>query len=210
MASPMPLLAPVTMATFPSSSRSIDGHSPWSDEPGEDGVGDVAPAVVDGQRVPAPLELLELGDRRGVPVLLEGRPGDHVGHGVVLRSGDEQQRPAVGVLGVDLGLGVHVEVRGGRLEQRPGRRRDRPPFVQRVGLLLAHRVAETEAELLARQGDGPVPVGRVAQRREAGPQLRQRQRQDALDLGGVDRDGRRTDALPEQLLGDAARRTSGR
>ena len=44
----------------------------------------------------------------------------------------------------------------------------------------------------------------IAQRGQTGPQLRERQRQHALDLCGVDRDGGRGQVLTEQLLGDEA------
>ena len=45
-------------------------------------------------------------------------------------------------------------------------------------------------------------VRRVAQCREPGAELGERERQHALDLGGVDGDRRRADALAEQLLGE--------
>jgi hypothetical protein len=41
-------------------------------EPGQGGVGDVAPAAVDREGVRAVGEFLDVGDRVGMPVLLEG------------------------------------------------------------------------------------------------------------------------------------------
>src|SRR5580700_3186006 len=75
-------------------------------QPGQGGVGDLFPAAVDGEGVTAVLELLELGDRGGVAVLLQGGPGGDVRDGVVFGPGDEQQRTAGLVPGVDLGLRV--------------------------------------------------------------------------------------------------------
>src|SRR6478609_8098446 len=196
IARPMPRLAPVTTAIRPSRSRfmrsfavspsaagprSRDGPAgigpqcPSSDpaaaQPVQHGVGDVPPAVVDGERVTAALELLEVGHRGGVPVLLEGRPGDDIGHGVVGGAGDEQQRAAGLVAGVDRGLRVHDEVGRRGLEQWPGRRGDRPRAEQLGRLLLGQRVPEPEPELLLGQLDRPVQVRRIAQRGQAGAQL---------------------------------------
>src|SRR5580693_2903686 len=53
-------------------------------QPGHAGVGDLAPAVVDGQGVTTVAELLQVGDGGGVPVLLHRGLGDGLGHGVVL------------------------------------------------------------------------------------------------------------------------------
>ena len=47
-------------------------------------------------------------------------------------------------------------------------------------------------------------VGGVSQSGQGRAELGQRQRQDALDLGGVYGDGGGADALAEQLLGDQA------
>src|SRR3954453_9413705 len=71
-----------------------DGLERVAAQPGEHVVGDVTPAVVDGQRVRPVGELRDVGDRVGVPVLLEGGPGDGLGYGVVLAPRDEEQRPA--------------------------------------------------------------------------------------------------------------------
>jgi hypothetical protein len=86
-------------------------------EPVEDRLGHLAPALVDGQRVPAAFELLELGDRGRVPVLLEGGAGYHIRNGVIGGPGHEQQGPTPLVRGVDRSLGVHHEVRRRGLEQ---------------------------------------------------------------------------------------------
>ncbi|CAG6397802.1 hypothetical protein SCOCK_60135 [Actinacidiphila cocklensis] len=154
--------------------------------------------------MPAVGEGHELGDRLGMPVLLERGEGDGLGDGVVLAAGHQQHRAAPGVRGVDLRRRVRVEVRRGGLEQRLARRRDGPPREQRVGLLLGHGVAEREAELLGGQGHRAVLVRRVPEHRQRRSQRGQRQRQDPLDLGGVDRHGGRGQVLAEQLLGDHA------
>jgi hypothetical protein len=92
-----------------------------SDEPLDElerRVGDQSPAAVDRERVTAVRQLDDLGDTRIAPLLLERGIGDRPRHGAVLFPGDDQQRTAVGVLGVDLRLGPRVQVGRGRLEQR--------------------------------------------------------------------------------------------
>ena len=79
-----------------------------------------------------------------------------------------------------------------------------------VRLLLRERVAEAVPELLGGQRHGPVLVGRVLEDRQRRVQRRQRQRQNALDLGGVDRD-RRADRSPSRAASRRSfRRRSGR
>src|SRR5262245_44105228 len=70
----------------------------------ERGVGDLAPAAVDRQRVSAVRDLLDLGHALVALLPLERRVGDRPGDGVVLLAVDDQQRPAVGVLRVRLRL----------------------------------------------------------------------------------------------------------
>ena len=126
-------------------------------EPLEHRFGDLVPTIVDGERVAAGLELLEFGDSGGIPVLLERGPGDDIGHGVVGGSGDEQQRSARGVRGVDLGLRMQHEVGCGGLEQGSRGRRNRPLVEQFGGFRFAERIAESEAEL-ARSEPEPEPL----------------------------------------------------
>ena len=112
-------------------------------------VGDLLPAVVDGERVAAVLELDDLGDRVLVaPLALERRVADRPRHGVVLGARDDEQRAAVGVLGLDLHLGPRVEVGARGLEEREPGGRDRERVVELVRLVLAHHVGERVAELL--------------------------------------------------------------
>src|SRR6516162_7813596 len=76
MARPIPLLPPVTTARRPARPRSIaclpEALQALLVQPGQAGVGDLAPAGVDGQGVTAVGELHQVGDGLGVPVLLEG------------------------------------------------------------------------------------------------------------------------------------------
>jgi hypothetical protein len=102
----------------------------------QDAVRDLFPATVDREGVAAVLELLELGHRGRVPVLLEGGAGGDVGDGMVFDPGDEQQRTSGLVAGVDLRLRVEGEVSRRGLEQRPGRRGNRPLVEQLGGLFL--------------------------------------------------------------------------
>src|SRR3984957_4964435 len=132
-ASPMPLPAPVTTATLPARLRSMGSLLArfWSGRGGigraeapdelERGLRHLAPAVVDGQRVPPALHLGYLGHVRVPLLLLVGGVRDRPGHGVVVAAADEQHRAAARVLGVDLRLGPRVEVGRRRLEERqPG------------------------------------------------------------------------------------------
>src|SRR6478609_1187517 len=102
IARPMPLLAPVTTAIDPSSPRSMTSET-LIFEPDQDGVGHLSPPMVDRERVPATLELLELGHRGRLAVLLEGRSSDDVRHRMVLEPRDEEKRPASLVAGLDGG-----------------------------------------------------------------------------------------------------------
>src|SRR5258708_7688134 len=71
---------------------------------------DVAPALVDGQRMPAVWDLRKLGDPPVVLLALERRMRDGAGNRIVLSARDDQQRPAVRIAGVNAGLRPRVEV----------------------------------------------------------------------------------------------------
>src|SRR5205823_4398933 len=94
---------------------------PWLCEPSDEVEGDlcdVAPTVVDRQRVPAAGDLDGLR-HTGISLLaLERRLGDRSRHGVVVLAVDDEQRAAVGILRVDLRLGPRIQVRRRRLEER--------------------------------------------------------------------------------------------
>jgi AAA+ ATPase superfamily predicted ATPase len=87
-------------------------------QPGQGEVGDLAPSVIEDERVPAVRERVVVGDRARAGVELVGGPGDHLRHGVVLAAASDQQRPAVPLAGVDGSRGRLLEVRGRGLEQR--------------------------------------------------------------------------------------------
>src|SRR6478609_9099284 len=94
-ASPMPLLAPVTIATRPARPSSTRSEL-LIRQPAEYRLGDVAPAAVNGQGVPPPLELPELSDRRG-PLLLISGLEDHTVPDVVTRSTLKQYRSSTAI-----------------------------------------------------------------------------------------------------------------
>ena len=73
-------------------------------------VGDLTPAAVDDEPMPAVGDLDDLRDCLVALLPLVGRVRDRPGRGVVLLAGDDQQRSPVGVVAVDLGA-----VRGFRL-----------------------------------------------------------------------------------------------
>src|SRR6266566_6087218 len=146
---------------------------------GQGGVTDLAPAAVDDQGVPAARDRDGLGHPRVAALLFVDGVGDGRRGGVVLLAGDDQHRPAVGVLAVGLGFGEGVEVGGGRLEQRGAGGGDGERCVQLLGFLLADGVGEGVAELVEGQWHGSVVVGGIAQDRRGGPQRGDRQRQHA-------------------------------
>src|SRR5258708_37625716 len=100
-------------------------------------VGHLAPARIDDERVPAVGQLDDLGHPRVALLLLVGSFSNRRRDGVILYAFDDQKRAALGVLGVDLGLGPGVEVLSGSLGNSLARAGDRAGLVQRPGLLLA-------------------------------------------------------------------------
>ena len=128
----------------------------------------------------------DLGHALVALLLLVGGVGDRPRDRVVLLAGDDQQRPAVGVLAVDLRLGPRVEVGGGGLEERRPGGGHGVGVVELLGLVLADRVGEAEAELLVGQRDGAVAVGGVGEDRRRRLQRGDRQRQDAAEGRGID------------------------
>ena len=108
--------------------RLFDIRIPLLDEAPEEcerRVGDVSPAAVNGQRVPA------IGDRDNlsnadIPLLaLERRVRDLPRNRVVLLARDDQQRPALRALDVDIRLRPWVEVGGRGLKDGRARRSNR-------------------------------------------------------------------------------------
>src|SRR5439155_25773463 len=100
-----------------------------------------------------------------VLLLVVGGVWDRRWDRVILLARDDQERPAVGILGVDLGFGPGVEVRRRRLEERDARRRYGEVLVQLLSLILADGVGEGVAELLVGQRDRPVAVEGIAKHR---------------------------------------------
>jgi hypothetical protein len=76
--------------------------------------------------------------------------------------------------------------------------------MQRVGLGGLECVAEAVPELFGRERAGAVFVRGVLEDGKGGTQRGERQRENALDLSGVDRDRRGAEVLSQQLLGDHA------
>src|SRR2546428_14189592 len=75
------------------------------------------PAAVDHERVPPVGYLDDLGHRLVVLLLLEVTIGNGPWRRGVLLAGDDEHRPAIGVLGIHLRLGPGVDVGGGRLKE---------------------------------------------------------------------------------------------
>src|SRR5260370_4341195 len=128
-------------------------------------VGDFAPTVVDDERVAVAGYLGDLGHALVVLLVLVGGFGDRRWNRVVLLAGDDQERPAVGVFGVDFRLGPGVEVFGCRLEERRAGGRHREGLVEFLGLVFADGVGEGVAKLLVGQRNRAVAVRRIAKRR---------------------------------------------
>ena len=123
---------------------------------GESGVGDFAPAVVDGERVAATGDLDDLGDALVALLLLV--EAFAIAQGTVWSFSPEMisSGPRSGFLVVDLRLGPRVEVGGRGLEERRARGRHRVGVVELLGLVLADGVGERVAELLVGQRDRAV------------------------------------------------------
>src|SRR6478672_12351138 len=169
--------------------------------------GDLLPAAVDRQRVTTPRNLYDLGYACVVVLQQERRVRDRPWHRVVLLAGDDEQRAAVWVLGVDLHFGPRVEVRGRRLEERCTGRRDRERLVELLRFLLADRVGERVAELLVRERHGTMAVGRVAEDGERRTECGDREGQHTAERSGIARDGRhRARASRENLREQATER----
>src|SRR5262249_40615186 len=125
--------------------------------------GDLPPAGVDRQRVPATLHLHDLGHALVALLLLVGRVRDRPGDRLVRVGRDDQHGPPLRVLRVDLRLRPRIEVRGRRLEERLAGAGYGVAEVQLLRLVLADRVREAVSELLVAQRDRAVPVRGVAQ-----------------------------------------------
>src|SRR5947209_13251402 len=99
-------------------------HDPAvSDEPLDEAEGRVRhlfPAGVDCEGMAAVRDLGDLGNSGVVALLLERRVDDRPGNRMVLLTGDQQHRPPLGILGIDLVLRPRVEVGGSRLEEDLG------------------------------------------------------------------------------------------
>src|SRR4029077_10482841 len=103
----------------------------------------------------------DLGRALVVQLLLVGGVGDRRWDRVVFSAGNDQERSAVGVLGVDLRLRPRVDVGYRRLKERHARRRHREGLVQLLGLILADRVGEGVAELVVGKRNRAIAVERV-------------------------------------------------
>src|SRR5882762_10322343 len=114
-----PLMVASTLAMYAESAETprsgLAGPRGLTDEAADEGQGDVAnlaPAAVDDERVPAVGDHDGLGDAGVAALLLVDGVGDGRRGCVVLLAGDDQHRPAVGVLAVGPGFGEGVEVGG--------------------------------------------------------------------------------------------------
>src|SRR3954447_19758880 len=211
-ASPMPLLAPVTTATLPSSSRSmaLDRRAgagrgrriEHAVEPAVDRLGDLLPALADHEQVRSALELEVVGLRGRALVLLVLGLGDGRRHRVVLVGPDDQQRRALLVLEVHLGARVQREVGEPGLVEDAAGLGHRVALVGRRGVLLAERVREPVGELVGREGDDAVARRRMRQRGGRRLQRGERQDEDALRGRRAERHARAAEAAIEQQLDD--------
>src|SRR5436309_6821212 len=172
-------------------------------------VGDLALTAVDRERVPAVWDPRDLGDT-GVPsLLLVRRVDDCPRHRVILLTGYEQQRAAVGTLAVDLRRGPRIEVGARGLEQRSAGRRDVERLVQLLRLVLAQAVGPAVLELLDAECDGTVPIGGVPEHWRGGLQRGDRKRKHAAKGRRIDRNGgRRQPASGDDLRQQPAERVT--
>src|SRR6266566_7499171 len=143
------------------SSRACDLDEPLDKR--ERRLGNFPPAAVDHERVPTVGHLDDLGDTRISLLALERRVRDRPRHGVVFLAGDNQHRPAIWIVRVDLCFGPWIQVCGRGLEERYSGGWYRKGLIEILGLCFAHRVREAKAELLERQRDRAVAIGGVAE-----------------------------------------------
>ncbi len=160
--------------------------------------------MVDRQRVPTPRDLDDLGHAFVALLTLERGLRDRGRHRVVLGARDDQQRPPVRVLALDLRLGPRVQVRGGGLEDRLTGGRHAVRVVELLRLVGVDRVREGIAELLEGQRHRTMPIRGVAQHGRGRLQRRNRQRQDAPERRRVDGHGRRRGAAARHDLCEQA------
>src|SRR5262245_2131815 len=171
---------------------SVRTSSPRTDRLGESldevecRLGDLLPAVVDGQRVAAVGHLLDLGDARVALLPLVGGVGDRPGNRVVLLPVEDQQRAPIGVLRVDLRLGPRVEVGVGHLGQGDPRPGHVVGIVKALRLVLIEGVRPAVLELVEGERDGAAPIPGVQQERSNPPEHGEGQRQDAAKHARVD------------------------
>ena len=149
--------------------------------------GHLAPAAVDGERVTAVGDLFDLGDSGVVPLALERCVCDRPRHRVVFLSIEDQQRPAIRVLGVQLCLGPRVQIGVGHLHQRHAWRRHVVGLVQPLGLLVVEGIRPAVLELVQGESDGAAPVQGVSKHGARRPQRCDRQRQHTAKRSGIDR-----------------------
>ncbi len=117
-----------------------------------------------------------LGGFGVLELLLVAAVGECPGGGGVVGARDDQQRPPVGVLDVDAGVPTEHEVGETGLKEGFSGRRYVVGVVELAGLGLVEVVGPAVLELLERQSDGLVTVGRIAQHRRPGLECAQRQR----------------------------------
>src|SRR5437870_13694321 len=127
-------------------------------EPGRAVLGELAPTAVDGERVPAAREPLELRDRWRLAICRERALHQDRRHRVVPLPREEQQRAAACVPHVDLRRRLRVEGRRRGLEDDPAWTGHGVPGGELLRLLLGERVGESEAELVLGQGDSALEI----------------------------------------------------
>src|SRR4051794_30198583 len=100
-------------------------------------VGDLAPAAIDRERMPAVRDPRDLGDTGVTSLLVVRRVDDCPRHRVIAFARDEQQWSAFGILAVDLRLGPRIDVGARGLEQRSAGGRDVERLVEFLRLVIA-------------------------------------------------------------------------
>ena len=155
--------------------------------------------------VGASRELLVVGDRLGVAVVLGVRPVHRGRHDVVVAPRQEQQGGTFVVVVVDPRLlRSRLEVGENAAPEDAAVGGDVVALVEGLGLLVGERVGEGVPPLLKRQPDSLVPVGRALQHRERRLHLRERHHAHALGRRRVQCDPSSADTVVEEDLGEGA------
>ncbi len=128
----------------------------------ERGFGHFTPAMINGKRVAPIQNLLDLGYGGILLLLLERGIGNRPRYRVVFLAGNDEQRPTLRILNINLGFCPRVQIGRSRLEDRPTGAGYRVSLIQSMRFFLVYGIGEGETELIVGQRDGAGVVEWIA------------------------------------------------